>query len=77
MERLKRNEVSEEEWGKYIVAENKAYDKLVEAGFSPQGINKDFTKVIVFKIENQNTNDEHKEVYSFNTWQEAVSELYR
>lgn len=75
MRRLKRTEVSEDAWRQYIIAENEAHDALVKAGFYPQGINDDFTKVIVFKIENQGSPNEHREIFLFNTWQEAQKAL--
>ena len=51
----------------YIEAENQAYDTLVKNGFSPQGRTKDFKKVVVFKIENENKNNEIKEDQSDRT----------
>lgn len=74
MKRLKRNEVSEEEWKIYIIAENKANDALVKAGYSPQGINKNFTKVVVAK---EHRIGKHADFYYFNTWQDAQAELCR
>lgn len=59
----------------YIAAENKAYDKLVKYGYSPQGRTEDFKKVVVFKIENKNRNNEKKDVFYFNDWQEAMMKL--
>ena len=59
----------------YIKAENKAYNELVKYGYCPQGVTKDFKKVIVFKIKNKNKNDEEKEIYYFNNYQEAVIKL--
>ncbi|MBI6005858.1 hypothetical protein H8J86_07820 [Clostridium perfringens] len=56
-------------------AENKAYKQLIEYGFVPQGSTKDFKQVVVLKIENENTNNEKREVYHFENWQEAVKTL--
>lgn len=72
MKGIKRNKVTEEEWRKYIIAENKAHDELVQFGFTPQGINKDFTKVVVAK---DHGIGEHADFYYFDTWQEARAEL--
>ena len=59
----------------YIEAENKSYDDLVKSGFKPQGRTKDFKKVVVFRIENEHMNNEVKEVFHFNNWQEARNKL--
>ena len=59
----------------YIKAENQAYDELVNNGFRPQGRTRDFKEVVVFKIENEHKNNEHREVFHFNDWQEAKNEL--
>lgn len=59
----------------YIKAENNAYNELVKYGYCPQGVTKDFKKVIVFKIKNKNKNDEEKEIYYFNNYQEASIKL--
>ena len=59
----------------YIKAENNAYNELVKCGYYPQGVTKDFKKVIVFKIKNKNKNNEEKEIYYFNNYQEAAIKL--
>ena len=59
----------------YIKAENNAYNELVKYGYYPQGTTKDFKKVIVFKIKNKDTNNEEKEIYYFNNYQEAAIKL--
>ena len=59
----------------YLTAENNAYDKLVENGYTPSGMTKGFNKVVVFKIENEHRNNEKKEVFYFNNWQEAMEKL--
>jgi hypothetical protein len=60
------------EWMK---AENKAYDILVEHGYTPQGMTNNFKKVIVFKIENENRNNGKRDIFYFKDWQEAVEKL--
>ena len=60
---------------KYIEAENNAHDKLAQNGFLPSGRTKDFKKVVVFKIKNENKNNEVKEVFCFDSWQEAAEKL--
>lgn len=70
--RIRRNEVSEIEWNNYLIAENKAHNALVQAGFTPQGINKDFTKVVVAK---EYGIGKHADFYYFDTWQDAQAEL--
>lgn len=59
----------------YISAENEAYETLLNNGFLPNGMTKDFKKVVVFKIENEHKNNEKKEVFYFNNWQEAKESL--
>ena len=59
----------------YIIAENQAYEALIENGFLPNGRTKDFKKVVVFKIENEHRNNEIKEAFQFSDWQEAKSKL--
>jgi hypothetical protein len=59
----------------YMRAENKSYDKLVEHGYKPQGCTKDFKKVVVFKIENENTINEKRDIFYFQNWQEAEEAL--
>ena len=59
----------------YVKAENNAYNELVKYGYCPQGVTKDFKKVIVFKIKNKNRNNEKKEIYYFNNYQEASIKL--
>ncbi|MCD2348121.1 hypothetical protein [Clostridium guangxiense] len=59
----------------YIRAEHEAHEILVKNGYLPQGMTKDFKKVIVFKIQNEHRNNEKKEVFYFNNWQEAMESL--
>lgn len=61
----------------YIEAENKAHDQLVSYGYIPQGRTKDFKNVVVFKIENQHTSNEKREIFYFQNWQEAEETLCR
>lgn len=72
MERLTRRDCR---FRDFIVAENKAYDKLVECGFIPQGLDFKRNQIVVFKRENEHQPDEKTEVYYFNTWQDAVKSL--
>lgn len=67
--------MTKEERNNYLTAENKAYDNLIRKGYSPQGCDKNFEKVIVFKIFNPHTNDEKKDIYYFKDWQEADADL--
>lgn len=59
----------------YIEAENNAHAELIKHGYSPQGMTKDFKKVVVFRIENEHRNNEKKEVFYFDNWQEAMETL--
>jgi hypothetical protein len=59
----------------YLEAENSAYDKLVKYGYIPQGGTKDFKKVVIVKIENENRNNEKREWFYFYNWQEAMETL--
>ena len=59
----------------YIEAENKAHDKLTECGYLPQGVTKDFKKVVVFKIENEHKSNEKRDIFYFQNWQEAEETL--
>ncbi|QUH21792.1 hypothetical protein [Alkaliphilus sp. B6464] len=59
----------------YLKAENNAYDKLVEHGYTPQGITNDFKKVVVFRIENKHRENEKRGIFYFNNWQEAMEIL--
>ncbi|MBU5332067.1 hypothetical protein KQI61_07635 [Anaerocolumna aminovalerica] len=61
----------------YIEAENNAHDQLISNGYLPQGMTKDFKKVVVFKIENQHTNNEKREIFYFQNWQEAAETLIK
>lgn len=67
--------MEKEERDKYLDAENKAYDNLIVKGYLPQGINKNMTKVVVFKRENEHMPNERTEVFYFDNWQEADSKL--
>lgn len=57
---------------KWLEAENKAYDRLVESGYLPQGY--DFKKKcnVVFKRENEHKDNQHTDVMYFKGWQEAA-----
>ena len=72
---IRKKEISILKDKEYIKAENNAYNELVKYGYSPQGRTEDFKKVVVFKIENKNRNNEKKEIYYFNNYQEAVIKL--
>lgn len=62
----------QKEW---VEAENKAYDRLLESGYLPQGY--DFKKDcnVVFKRENEHKSKEHTDVMYFKGWQEAADFL--
>lgn len=72
---IRKKEISILKDKEYIKAENNAYNELVKYGYCPQGVTKDFKKVIVFKIKNKNKNNEEKEIYYFNNYQEAAIKL--
>ena len=72
---IRKKEISILKDKEYIKAENNAYNELVKYGYLPQGVTKDFKKVIVFKIKNKNKNNEEKEIYYFNNYQEAAIKL--
>ncbi len=73
---IKRNiEIPLNKDREYLNAENAAYAKLVEFGYFPQGITKDFKKVVVYRIENLYSNDEKKEAFYYDNWQEAMKTL--
>lgn len=72
---IRKKEISILKDKEYIKAENNAYNELVKYGYCPQGVTKDFKKVIVFKIKNKNKNNEEKEIYYFNNYQEASIKL--
>ena len=59
----------------YIEAENKAHDQLLINGYLPQGMTKDFKKVVVFKIENEHRSNEKRDIFYFQNWQEAKETL--
>lgn len=59
----------------YLTAENNAHAKLVEHGYTPQGRTKNFKKVVVFKIVNEHRENEKKDVFYFDNWQEAMETL--
>lgn len=59
----------------YLEAENNAHNKLIQHGYTPQGRTRDFKKVVVFKIENEHRNNEKKEIFYFDNWQEAMETL--
>lgn len=64
----------------YIKAENKAYDNLVEKGYTPQGVDRNLKTVCVMKFEHPEYS-EHPvkrgkcEVLKFKNWQEADMSL--
>ena len=62
-----------EETAEFCRKENKAHDRLVEAGFTPQGIGVNNlgkrAKVVTKRT------DTSWEVWYFDTWQEAAEEL--
>lgn len=60
---------------KYIKAENKAYENLKRKGYTPQGYDMKLRKVVIFKIENENSNNEKREHYYFKNFQEADKNL--
>ena len=59
----------------YIIAENEAYDALVKQGYSPQGYDLETKKHVVCKVENEHGNNEARELYYFEDWQEAKENL--
>lgn len=73
VERIENVSVFEQK--QWIEAENKAHDRLVEAGYLPQGY--DFKKKcnVVFKRENEHKSNEHTDVMYFKEWQEAADFL--
>lgn len=73
---IKRNkEIPTIKQREYLKAENNAYDELVKHGYLPQGCTKDFKKVVVFKIENEHRNNEKRDIFYFENWQEAAETL--
>lgn len=72
---IRKKEISILKDKEYIKAENNAYNELVKYGYYPQGATKDFKKVIVFKIKNKNKNNEIRDIYYFNNYQEAAIKL--
>ncbi|MEG1926088.1 MAG: hypothetical protein RR415_10115 [Ruthenibacterium sp.] len=72
---VKIGAMNKPERDKYFTAENKAYQSLLSKGYSPQGVDNKFEKVVVFKIKNQHTNSESKEIYCFEDWIEADKNL--
>lgn len=67
--------MDKEERRRYLTAEHKAYLSLIEKGYSPQGADDKFENIVVFKIENKNTNNEKRQIYYFKDWQEADEKL--
>lgn len=59
----------------YLQKENDAYNALVAAGYRPQGMDLKTNMVVIMKIERGNTNDEHREIWYFEDWQTAETEL--
>lgn len=57
--------------------ENAAHDKLTANGYRPQWYDMKTKKVCVMKIENKYRNNEKREVYHFNSWQEAAESLIK
>ena len=64
-----------EEIVKFCRKENKAYDRLVEAGFMPQGVSIN-NRGMLAKIVTKRTDTSWK-VWHFDTWQEAAEELLK
>jgi hypothetical protein len=72
---IKRKEgMSVKEDREYLTAENNAYDNLLEHGYTPSGMTRDFKKVVVFKIRNAHERN-GKDVFYFDNWQEAMETL--
>lgn len=71
----RNNNISVIEDREYIDAETAAHEKLVRHGFRPAGRTRDFKKVVIVRIENEHSNDEKKEWFYFNNWQEASEAL--
>ena len=59
----------------YMQAENEAYDRIVGAGFRPQGYDFEKKKVCVLSVVNEHTSSEVRKFYYFECWQEACEEL--
>ena len=62
---------------RYVIEETNAHDELIKAGYTPSGCDMKLHKVVVFKIENANRNNEKRELYYFKNWQEAVETLIK
>lgn len=73
--RVKIGLMNKSDRDKYLSLENAAHNNLIKKGYLPQGINKNMTKVVVFKRENEHMPNEHTEVFCFDDWQEADSKL--
>lgn len=58
---------------KAIQRENNAHDALTAAGFHPWG--DPFGGVVVFRIENENRNDERRDVWHFSSFTTAAAYL--
>ncbi len=72
MKRLKFHDDGYSEWQK---AENAAHDRIMAAGYRPNGYDMKTEKVIVLSIQNEHTNSEKRKIYYFNSWQEAEENL--
>lgn len=64
--------IYQREW---LEAENKSYNRLVEAGYLPQGYNFKKKCNVVFKIENEYKDNERTDIMYFKGWQEAADFL--
>lgn len=67
--------VDNEEIVEFYRKENKAYDKLVEAGFMPHGVGIN-ERGILARVVIRRT-DTKWNVWYFDTWQEAAEELLK
>lgn len=60
----------------YLTAESESYERLVTAGFHPQGCTKDFEQVVVFEFLDGHQHG-RKMVNYYRNWQEAVDALIK
>lgn len=72
---MKRLKFHDEGYNEWLKAENAAHDKLLSAGYRPQGMDMRMEKVVVFEIENEHTENEKRKIHYFNSWQEAAENL--
>lgn len=64
----------------HVIAENKAYENLIQKGYTPQGADKNLKTVCVMKFEhpeywNHPIKRGDYEVFHFKNWQEADAKL--